>query len=248
MIILLPPSETKNAATTKGKPVNFDNLSFPELKAARTEVLTNLIKVSKQKNALAVLSVGKSIAPEVERNTHLLEEPAQPAHQVYNGVLYDALDYNSLTSAQREKAHKSVLVQSALWGLISLTDKIPAYRLSMSVKLSRLGNLTTWWKKHLELPFSDDEIFVDCRSGTYQNAYPTPVEKTVLIKPLGIVNGKKKVITHMAKQTRGLVTRELLQSRKQVKTIKDIANILGKKWQVELIEPKGKNPWVLEVI
>ncbi|MFT4185764.1 MAG: peroxide stress protein YaaA [Micrococcaceae bacterium] len=247
MIILLPPSETKNTAI-KGEPVNLDNLSFPELKAARTKVLTNLIKVSKQKNALTVLGVGKTIVSEVQRNTRLLEEPTQPAHQVYNGVLYDALDYNSLTSAQQEKAHKSVFVQSALWGLISLADKIPAYRLSMSVKLSRLGNLATWWKKQFKLPFNEDEIFVDCRSGTYQNAYPTPAEKTVLIKPFEMVNGKKKVITHMAKQTRGLVTHELLQSRKQLKTIEDIAEVLNKKWQVELIEPKGKTPWILEVI
>ncbi|MFT4148116.1 MAG: peroxide stress protein YaaA [Micrococcaceae bacterium] len=250
MMILLPPSEGKTQATGSQK-LDLSSLSFPELTKDREKVLTTLIKVSQQKNSLEVLGVGKSLASEIERNSHLLNEPVAPAHQIYTGVLYDALDFNSLTPAEKKKATEHIFIQSALWGLISLADAIPAYRLSMGTKLGRLGNLSTWWKKELTQKIKGighDELFIDCRSGTYQKAWPTPPQQTVLIKPFEMVKGKKKVITHMAKQARGLVARELIESRAKLESIEDVAKVLRKKWNVEVIEPHGTQAWVFEIV
>ena len=108
-------------------------------------MLEGLGTVSAHEDALALLGVGASLRADVERNTRLHAEPAAPAHQVYSGVLYDALDYNSLTPAQRKKADASVLVISALWGAIRFGDRVPAYRLSMATSLPDVGRLASWW-------------------------------------------------------------------------------------------------------
>ena len=56
-------------------------------------MLEALGTVSAHEDALALLGVGASLSADVERNTRLHAEPAAPAHQVYSGVLYDALGY-----------------------------------------------------------------------------------------------------------------------------------------------------------
>ena len=108
--------------------------------------------VSTHEDALALLGVGASLKDDVERNTRLQDEPAAPAHQVYSGVLYDALSYKTLTPAQRRKAVESVLVVSALWGAIGFGDRVPAYRLSMGTALPDVGRLASFWKPQLTQP------------------------------------------------------------------------------------------------
>ena len=148
MLILLPPSEGKTPAAT-GDAVDWTTLSFPGLNASRAKVLEGLGTVSAHEDALALLGVGASLWADVERNTRLHAEPAAPAHQVYSGVLYDALNYNSLTPTQRKKADESVLVISALWGALRFGDRVPAYRLSMGTALPDVGRLASFWKPHL---------------------------------------------------------------------------------------------------
>ncbi len=148
VLILLPPSEGKTPATA-GDAVDWASLSFPELNTYRAKVLEGLGTVSAHEDALALLGVGASLRADVERNTRLHAEPAAPAHQVYSGVLYDALGYDSLTAAQRRKADESVLVISALWGAIRFGDSVPAYRLSMGTALPDVGRLASFWKPQL---------------------------------------------------------------------------------------------------
>lgn len=144
MLILLPPSEGKTPAPAGNAPVCFADLSFPELTAERESVLEELAAVSAGPDALAELKVGASLEAEVERNTRLLTEPAQPAIRTYTGVLFEALDYASFSPAERDAAHWSLLISSALWGILRPEDAIPAYRLSMGVKLGSVGALASF--------------------------------------------------------------------------------------------------------
>ena len=105
MLILLPPSEGKTPADG-GDAVDWAALSFPGLNTYRAKVLEGLGTVSAHEDALALLGVGASLRADVERNTRLHAEPAAPAHQVYSGVLFDALGYDSLTPAQRQEGRR----------------------------------------------------------------------------------------------------------------------------------------------
>jgi cytoplasmic iron level regulating protein YaaA (DUF328/UPF0246 family) len=251
VLILLPPSEGKTPAPG-GDAVDWTALSFPGLNTARAQVLEALGTVSAHEDALALLGVGASLKADVERNTRLHAEPAAPAHQVYSGVLYDALGYDSLTAAQRKKADESVLVVSALWGAIRFADRVPAYRLSMATALPDVGRLASFWKPQLNAALAAataGELLVDCRSSTYAAAWTPPPAQTVAVNVFTEAGGVRKVVSHFAKHTRGELARQLLQRRgKAPQTPAQLQKAAAEKWTVELIEGTTRKPHTLNII
>jgi cytoplasmic iron level regulating protein YaaA (DUF328/UPF0246 family) len=179
MLILLPPSEGKKEPTT-GKPLNLDRLfAHNELKEERQQAL------AASKKALAA--------------------PAKPAHEIYSGVLYQALDWDSLSATAKSRGEKSILIISALFGAVRITDLIPTYKAKIKTSL---------WKSALShvLDGLGESVIVDCRSSTYTGVWTPPHEKTVLVRVFQIKAGKRSVITHMSKKYRGELTRALLQN------------------------------------
>ena len=251
MLILLPPSEGKTPAV-RGKAMDWASLSFPELNTYRAKVLDALGTVSAHEDALALLGVGASLKDDVERNTRLHAEPAAPAHQVYSGVLYDALGYRTMTAVQRRKADESVLVISALWGAIRFADPVPAYRLSMSTALPDVGRLASFWKPQLTDALgaaADGELLVDCRSSTYAAAWTPPAPNTVAVNVFTEVNGVRKVVSHFAKHTRGELARHLLTRRgKSPETPQQLHKAAGEKWTSELEPGTARKPHALNII
>lgn len=214
MLVLLPPSEAKTRADG-GDRFDLSSLSSPGLTPQRAAVLDALIKVSAHPDALAILGVGASLAADVERNTHLRAEPAGPASAVYSGVLYAAAGLDRLPdAAARRRATASVRIVSALWGLVRPTDRIPAYRLSMATDLPGVGRLARGWRAPLmaELDGRAGELIVDCRSAPYAAAWQPPAGSTgwVTVRVLRELAGRRSVVSHEAKHTRGLLTRHLL--------------------------------------
>lgn len=251
MLILLPPSEGKSSAV-KGRPLNLASLAFPELTDARSEVLDSLAKVSEHDDALATLGVGPSLAGEVRRNTGLRQAPAAPAHAVYTGVLYDALGYRTLTSAQKHKADAAVVVVSALWGAIGFADHIPAYRLSMSVGLPGIGKLAAFWRDRLKTAMNDraaGSLVIDCRSSSYASAWVGPVGRTVAVNVLQERGGKRSVVSHFAKHTRGELARHLFIRRgKQPRTPEELLRAAQERWISELVQATGRKAAQLNII
>ena len=96
-------------------------------------------------------------------------------------------------------------------------------------------------------PYKKD-LIIDCRSSTYQAVWSAPTDVTVAIRASTVVDGERKVITHMSKKTRGEVTRALLVSRSTPKTVEDIYAIISEKFPCALTPPKYGEPWILEVI
>lgn len=251
MLILLPPSEGKSPAV-KGSSVDLGGLQFPELTAARQTVLGSLAIASTGPDAHRILGVGPSLGAEVLRNITLLDQPAAPAYQVYSGVLYDALGYSTLTPVQRRKAQESVVVVSALWGALGFADAIPAYRLSMSVSLPGTGTLASFWKQRLAGPLdhrSGDSLIVDCRSSTYGAAWAGVPERTVAVNVLLERDGKRSVVSHSAKHTRGLLARHLITRRSSRPTTPDqLLKAAREQWQAELTPATSRKPAQLSII
>lgn len=251
VLILLPPSEGKTPADA-GSPADLAELHFPELTGARQKVAEALAAVSASENAMTHLGVGASLAHEVSRNTRLAHEPAAPAHSIYSGVLYDALGYQSLTATQRRKADAAVVVVSGLWGAVQFSDRIPAYRLSMSVGLPGFGKLASFWKPRLTAalaPVAEGHLLVDCRSSTYAAAWAPPAGQTVAVNVFQEVNGQRKVISHFAKHTRGELARHLLTRRGNAPaTPAQLAKAAGEKWRVELVAGTARKAHALNII
>jgi len=245
VLILLPPSEGKTQRR-RGAALDLADLSFPELTPIRESVMEATAAVSARPDAYEVLRVSPNLEEDVARNTRLLTAATAPAGQVYSGVLYDAFDFTSLDAASRRRALRRVVIVSALFGAVRIGDRIPAYRLHLCVHLPGIGELAATWRPELR-PVLEREaghrLVVDCRSTTYAAAW-TPkgslAERRVLITVPGA--------SHMAKHTRGLVARRLVQSPDRPTRPADLAELLADTFDVSLTEPvRPGRPWQLAV-
>ncbi len=255
VLVLLPPSEGKTRPGPRRSPVDLDALSWPELGAARGQVLDALARVSAAPGATAVLDVGASLAAEVVANVTLRSAPAAPAADVYSGVLFDALGVRTLSAAGRRRANRRLVVVSALWGAVRLTDRIPAYRLSMGTTLPGIGPLAPFWRSRLGEPLTaaaGTGLVVDCRSATYQAAWTPPphvAPRTVAVRVLRDDAGRRTVVSHMAKHTRGLVVRHLLEGGAEPRTPRALAAAVAEAFTCELTQPpRAGRPWTLDVV
>ena len=240
MLVILPPSETKSDGG-KSAPLDLDSLSLPELNAVRRRIANAIVELAgdlaASRTALGLGATDAAIA-EVARNAELWRAPTRPAITRYTGVLYDALDYPGMTRASKAKAADRLMIGSALFGVVSATDLIPAYRLSGGSKLPGLGTLGAAWKPALS-PALDalDDFVVDLRSGVYQKLGPVDgaVSATVVTE---LTNGSRKVVSHFNKHHKGLVAHELVRTRRTVRDVDGLAAVLSDAGQrVEITSP-----------
>lgn len=256
VLVLLPPSEGKATAGPRRRPVDLGGLSWPELSGARMQVLSCLAEVSCRPDALQLLGVGASLAPDVERNTRLLAEPALPTSELYTGVLYEALGLHDLPAAARRRAGRWLVVLSALWGALRPNDRVPPYRLSMGTSLPDIGPLAGFWRAHLADPLqraAGTGLVVDCRSSTYQAAWAprgSVAARTVAVRVLRDDAGRRTVVSHMAKHTRGEVVRHLLtRDAREPRSPRALADALSEVFCCELTAPaRAGGTWTLDVV
>lgn len=221
VLILLPPSEGKTAPTS-GPPLDLGSLLDAErLTPPRREVMSALAEVSRHPDGPSVLGLGPRSAELAEANLSLETSPCTPAYRLFTGVLYEAagLDAIATNAAGRKTLERHCVIFSGLWGILSPADAVPDHRLSMGTSLPGLGRLPSFWKPHLAPSLIDmaaQGLVVDCRSADYAAAWKPSVSDGVEIMTVRVVriadDGSRKVVSHMAKQARGLLTGELLRS------------------------------------
>lgn len=226
MLVLLPPSESKIPGTNPGCVDVAGLWQGRALSEPRMDVAQALMQVSGAEGGLSVLKVGPSLAGVVRANLDLLVAPTAPAFAIYSGVLFEGMQAaqlpDDLDNAALTQVGNHVFVQSALWGLVSLTDSIPAYRLSMDTDLPGVGKLAAFWKTQLAQPMNDmcaGQIVLDCRSGAYQKAWnPTAAAlrklRTTVVKvgaAKRMENGGYKTVSHWAKHYRGVLAGHMLR-------------------------------------
>ena len=164
-----------------------------------------------------------------------------PALSVYTGVLYQALDWASLSPAAKKRGEASVAIISAKYGVVRPSDRIESYKEKIDNKKMKV--VVAAKLNPIKTP-----LIVDCRSSTYKTVWRAPINITVEIRISTVVDGVRTVITHMSKKTRGEITRWLLQSRSMPKTPEDLYAIVSEKYPCALTPSDGVEPWVLEVI
>ncbi len=215
MIVLLPPSETKRSGGD-GPPLRLDQLSFPALNELRAELVAELgalsADVAASRRALG-LTVKQDA--EIERNATLTSTPTLPAIDRYTGVLYDALDIDSLRGAAAARARARLAVGSALFGLLRADDAVPPYRLSAGSKLPDRPTLAARWRPVLEPVLAEiaaQELIVDLRSGSYAGL--GRVSGAVRVNVLAEhPDGHRTVVSHFNKAHKGKLARTLATSK-----------------------------------
>jgi uncharacterized protein len=248
VLILLPPSEGKTAAR-RGKSLDLAALSSPSLTPTRTtllEALTTLCREDPDK-AAEVLGLGAGLRDLVERNATIADAPTARADAIYTGVLYDALDFATLSSAARRRATSRVVVTSSLFGIVRPGDRIPAYRLSGDAVLPGVGSVAGAWREVLGDAITDamgTGLLVDLRSSTYA-AFWRPTKdlsrRVATVRVLHESGGRRTVVSHFNKATKGRIVRALLEDGADPRTPTALAAALTRLgWTVELGEPTPK--------
>jgi cytoplasmic iron level regulating protein YaaA (DUF328/UPF0246 family) len=241
VLILLPPSEGK-FGPARGKPLDLDGLSSRELSPSRRRILDALIELCSRDpdGAREVLGLPPGLAGEIDRNARLASAPTATVTRIYTGVLYDALGLESLGTAAKRRAASRVLVTSSLFGVLRPGDRIPAYRLAGDVKLPGLGTVSSVWRAALPGVLgkaAGKRLIVDLRSGTYAAFWrpaPEQARRVVAIRVLQEAGGRRTVVSHFNKATKGRIVRKILEEGSDASTpaaFADLLTALG--WKVE---------------
>ncbi|MFS0884898.1 YaaA family protein [Aeromicrobium sp. 179-A 4D2 NHS] len=239
MLILLPPSEGKTAPEN-GPALDLEALSSPVLRRTREQLLNALVRLSSTRRAAEILGLGPQQAADIERNARLREEPSAPAIEVYTGVLYGELDWAGLDADARERGRETLAIASALFGLVRPHDLIPAYRMSGSVTLPRLGTVASRWKPVVPRAIEElaaGELVVDLRSGTYVALGAAPAG-SVTMRVITETEGRRSIVSHSNKATKGRIVGQLLAEGVEAKDADGLADALRDLgWEIESSGP-----------
>lgn len=230
MIVLLPPSETKRTGGD-GPALDIQGLGNPALNPLRTTLLDELTDLAANPEVCRkALGISTSQDAEIERNATVRTSNTMPAIYRYTGVLYDALDIDSVKGASATRAKARLAIGSALFGLLRSDDLIPAYRLSGSSKLPERPTLASRWRPLLEPLLTDlaaSELIVDLRSGSYISLgrVPDSVRVDVLAEH---PDGRRTVVTHFNKAHKGRLARALATTRAEPNDAAAVAAVARK--------------------
>lgn len=200
MIVLLPPSEGKSSEPGKGM---FGDL-YPELLGDTQPVLKHLrglkgVEISK---CIGVKQPDK--AKEWQKtNLAVAKAGCIPALERYTGVVYQYLDYGSLT-AKRRAASRLVTV-SGLFGAIKGGMKIPEYKLPMNPWLVK------YWK-----PINSERVAGWAKKGAVLSLLSQSYAKALDLEGVLTVDfkvqGGKKSAGHFGKAIKGRFVRFLIEN------------------------------------
>ena len=215
MHFLLPPSETKRDGGTGG-PLAPDSLSFAGLSESRRAMLAAVASlVHDDAGAARALKLSATAAPaELQRNRELLTSATMPTIERYTGVLYDALEVESMPVPARRRASKHLMVHSALFGLLRADDLIPAYRLSHDSRLPG-PSLKTVWREPIAAVLAEQAgVIIDVRSAGYAALGPLPDSPRAV--GVSVVargdDGVARALNHFNKKGKGEWLRALLMA------------------------------------
>ncbi|MDO9591542.1 MAG: peroxide stress protein YaaA [Microcella sp.] len=211
----MPPSETKRSGGT-GPELALDALSFASLTALRRGVVDAVQKLSadEAESARALKLGAKAAAVEVARNRELTLSPTMPAVERYTGVLFDALAVHEWQADARARASAHIMVHSALFGLLSADDPIPAYRLSHDSRLPGLRLRAHWAEANTAVLQSIDAPLIDLRSAGYAALGPLPGRDNAAVVTVVAIgaDGVVRALNHFNKKGKGDWVKALLSA------------------------------------
>ncbi len=210
---------------------------------ARRPVVEALVTLCRGPEEVAVRTLGLTPGQvdDVRRNARLVELPTAPAERIYTGVLYDALGLTTLEAPAHRRALSRVAIVSSLYGLVRAGERIAPYRLAGGVTLPGLGGVAAHWRAHLDPVVRETAgrgLVVDLRSSTYAAFWrPAPdlAGRVVTVRVLHEVNGRRQIVSHFNKATKGRLVRAVLEDGRDARTPAAFARLLTDLgWAVEV--------------
>ena len=172
----------------------------------------------------------------------LREAPALPARDIYTGVLYAALDLPTLPASMQRR----FVIISAQYGAVRPGDRIATYKREIDARR---------WRPLLEpelVKAAGRGVILDCRSATYVAAWRPSgalAERTAHVSVVREAAGKRTVVSHDAKKTRGEVARFVAETGETPKSVEQLASLVRRRFPCELDPPERADaPWRLTIV
>jgi uncharacterized protein len=223
VLILLPPSETKRDGGVGGTSLDLAALSFPALTARRRAALAALRTISRSvASSTAALGLGPTQRFEIDRNRSVSSSPTMAAIERYTGVLYDAIDVDSLDAFARRYLGRTAVIHSALFGLVRADDPVPAYRFSHDTRTPGTSLTRLWRDANAVVLAEQPGLVLDLRSESYVHLGPAAPGSYFLRVVTEDGTGTKRALNHFNKHGKGELVRSLAHSGRDVESADDL--------------------------
>ena len=221
MKILIPPSEGK--AKIKPQEIKFQDTDFIFERSVRQVVRQLNLIDNEDLRSIYGTSEAKALLFH-RQNEDIFKSRCAHAIERYTGVVYQHLDWNTLSEEGKKYMEDNVLIFSGLFGMTTPLTLIPDYKLKMNVL-----SLQYHWTPVLTEALKDEDLIFDLLPQVYRKAYnPNPNTIQIEFKVEG--KGNTRAAGHYGKAVKGKFIRFL--SENQISNMKDFKDFEydGFKW------------------
>ena len=221
MKILIPPSEGK--AKTKASKTLFSDTNF--VFERHVNQVVRLLELIDDEDLRSVYGTSPEKALAFHRqNQDIFKSLCAPAIERYTGVVYEHIDWKTLSVNGKKYMEKNILIFSGLFGMTTPLTLIPDYKLKMNVL-----SLQYHWTPILTEALQNEELIFDLLPQVYRKAY-APNKNTIQIEFKVEGKGSTRSAGHFGKAVKGKFIRFL--SMNQIKNMKDFKDFEydGFKW------------------
>ena len=221
MKILIPPSEGK--AKVRSLDVLFKDTNFQFAKY--TQQIVDLLCLIENEDLTSVYGTTQDKAMMFHRqNQDVFNSKCVPAIERYTGVVYNNIEWGSLSLKAKNYMKKNILIFSGLFGLLTPATLIPDYKLKMNVL-----SLKSLWGPIISDYLKNEDVIFDLLPQVHRKAYK-PNKNTIQIDFLVKNKGKTSAAGHFGKSVKGQFIRFLASN--QITKTKDFKSFEydGFKW------------------
>lgn len=237
--LLLPPSEGKL------KSINKQNLyekvkgknSFPKLNRPRNELYNFLIKILSSKTNEKIEKIlelkGNNLDNAIRVNFNQKKESTLPAIQRYVGIMFSAINYNTMNQTQKTNFNDSVLFIDAMFGLLKTRDLIPEYKLKISTKIPNF-DIVNFWKENLSVELEKEfkgKLVIDILPDTHRKVIGSKYPNYYRIMFAEKKDNTIKNVGHISKMLKGEFVRYITEVENiSYETLENFKHSLGFKF------------------
>ena len=204
MKILIPPSEGKTK--TKSTSTKFADTNFKF--ARHVNQVVRLLELIDDEDLRSVYGTSPEKALGFHRqNQDIFNSPCAPAIERYTGVVYEHIDWSSLSEKAKTYMEKHVLIFSGLFGLLTPQTLIPDYKLKMNVL-----SLQHHWNPILTENLHSEKPVIDLLPQVHRKAYKPNKDNVINVDFIIINKGKKTAAGHFGKAVKGEFIRYMAEN------------------------------------
>jgi uncharacterized protein len=223
MLIIISPAKKLNTNCKFSK----DAISKPEFLSKSIE-LNQILKTKQKSDLMSLMKISDKIAElNYQRNITFQNdhnvENSFPAAQIFDGEVYQGLDFQGLNSDEQNYAQSHLRILSGFYGILKPLDLVQPYRLEMGTKLANKEgkNLYEFWQEEVtnklneELSQQDQNLIINLASTEYAKVINKKKlnHKFITIHFKDKVNDKLKTIMMYAKHARGAMANTIIKNK-----------------------------------